>query len=246
MADSFNAMAVKLKAARELEAELRRKEKLLALGEFAARMAHEIRNPLGIMKSSAGMLRKGLGEGTEEAEIAGYIISEVDRLNRIVTDLLHFAKPREPLFASVDICRLCDAILDSATMNAGGTALKVVRDYPPVPPMVRADPDLVRQVLLNLVLNAAQAMSGGGTLTVRVVVAPPMAEVIVMDTGPGIAPENAGRIFEPFFSTRPEGVGLGLSICYSTVKAHSGELLYQGAPGGGARFHFTLPLWKEI
>jgi two-component system, NtrC family, sensor histidine kinase HydH len=232
---------------RRAEADARRAERLAALGQLSAGLAHEIRNPLAVIKGSAEMLsRKVAGSEPLAAELAGYISSEVNRLNALVVRFLDFARPSKLESRPERVSEIVDRALEASAASFPDAKVKVERNYAPGVPEIQADRQLCEQVFVNLITNAFQAMEGQeGTL--RLSIAPefsngePGAGVIVEDSGPGVPPELREQIFNPFFTSKKEGVGLGLSIVAKIVDDHRGTIrLEDGAPQG-ARFHVFFP-----
>jgi signal transduction histidine kinase len=232
----------------QVQEEARRAERLAALGQLSAGLAHEIRNPLGVIKGSAEMLNKKL-QTTDPvtSELAGYISSEVNRLNTIVSRFLDFARPHELDLHPQEIPGLVDRALKAVRDRWPEAQVQVERHYAENLPLVPVDGDLCEQVFTNLFLNAYEAMgSKGGKLQVRIAVAHsdgrPGVEVEVEDSGPGVAPELRGQIFNPFFTTKTSGVGLGLSIVSKIVDDHRGRIRLASKPGKGACFRVFLPV----
>jgi len=234
----------------QVQEEARRAERLAALGQLSAGLAHEIRNPLGVIKGSAEMLNKKL-QTTDAvtSELAGYISSEVNRLNTIVTRFLDFARPHELELHSQEIPALVDRALKAVHDRWPEAKVEVERQYADNLPNVPVDRDLCEQVFTNLFLNAYEAMgTDGGKL--RVAIEPAESdgrrgvEVRIEDTGPGIPLELREQIFNPFFTTKKSGVGLGLSIVSKIVDDHRGWIRVAtppGGPGQGACFRVFLP-----
>lgn len=235
----------KLKQAQE---EARRSERLAALGQLSAGLAHELRNPLAIIKGSAETLTRRLQAGDPlTAELAGYISGEVNRTNSIVTRFLDFARPLKLERQPEDLPVLLERALKAAHDRWPDSPVEVERDLPGDLPKVPIDADFVEQVFTNLVLNAYEAMGEkGGKLRVS---ASPMShdshngvEVWVEDSGPGIAPELRQQIFNPFFTTKKDGVGLGLSIVSKIVDEHHGMICVENPNGAGTRFKVFFPI----
>jgi signal transduction histidine kinase len=231
----FQETAAKLETA---EAQVRRAERLAALGQLTAGLAHELRNPLGTMKTSAELLARTVSSDNRVAqEMAGYISSEVDRTNSIITRFLDFARPqhlrREPTDLTV--------IIDRAIASLPGVA--TYKNYSPDVPLVRVDAELLERVFSNLILNASQASPPGAIVTVKTrVLSDKEVEVAVIDRGAGIDAKNLESIFNPFFTTKPDGVGLGLAICSKIVDEHGGHLTVESSAGEGSVFHVILPV----
>src|SRR5258708_15471072 len=232
---------------RRAEAEARRAERLAALGQLSAGLAHEIRNPLGVIKGSAEMLSRKVAESQPiVAELAGYISSEVNRLNALVVRFLDFARPSKIELRPESISEIVDHALESAVASFPNAKVKVERQYAPGLPEIQADRQLCEQVFVNLITNAFQAMDGGeGTLHLSI--SPETlngesgAGVIVEDSGAGVPPELREQIFNPFFTSKKDGVGLGLSIVAKIVDDHHGTIRLEQAAERGARFHVFFP-----
>jgi two-component system sensor histidine kinase HydH len=235
----------------QAQAEARRSERLAALGQLSAGLAHEIRNPLGVIKGSAEMLTQKLQASDELArELAGYISTEVNRLSALVTEFLDFARPLHAQPQPADLTALLDRVLQIvAGRFAGkpGPAVRVERHYASGLPLVPLDESLCEQAFLNLVQNAYEAMEErGGALRVDVQLAAKDGrdgvELRLADTGPGVPEELREEIFNPFVTTKKTGVGLGLSIVSKIVDGHGGSIRVENAAEGGAVFTLFFPL----
>lgn len=218
-------------------------EKLAAVGQFAAGMVHELGNALAIVAASAQFLlgypgdRRQTGRPYLEA-----IRRSVTAAERTIRELLAFARPREPSLAAVNVAELLDRVCLLLKGEFAKHRVEVVRQVAADLPAIRGDPEQLQQVFLNLLLNAVQAMEGGGTVTIRAVFDPPRwARVELIDTGRGIPEEHLDRIFDPFFTTREGGTGLGLSIAHRHVEAHTGTLAVESGEGRGTRITVSLP-----
>jgi len=233
------------------EAEARRKERLAALGQLSAGLAHEIRNPLGVIKGSADMLRQKTAESQPLlGELAGYISSEVDRASALVARFLDFARPSRLELRDEQIPEIIDRALEAARSQYPDAAITVERHYAHNIPPVRADHQLCERLFVNLILNSYEAINGrGGMLSLSVAAEKsddrPGVLVSVDDNGPGIPPELEGHIFDPFFTSKKEGVGLGLSIAAKIVDDHRGWIRLDTKPAEGAHFRLFLPLNPE-
>ncbi len=235
----------------QAQAEARRSERLAALGQLSAGLAHEIRNPLGVIKGSAEMLTQKLQASDELArELAGYISTEVNRLSALVTEFLDFARPLHAQPHPANLTALLDRVLQIVADRFAGkldNPVRVERDYANGLPLVPLDESLCEQAFLNLVQNAYEAMEDhGGTL--RVEVRPGRlndrggVELRLTDSGPGVPEELREEIFNPFVTTKKTGVGLGLSIVSKIVDGHNGSIHVENAPEGGAAFTLFFPL----
>ena len=234
------------------QAEARRSERLAALGQLSAGLAHEIRNPLGVIKGSAEMLTQKLQASDELArELAGYISTEVNRLSDLVTEFLDFARPLHAQPHPANLVALLDRVLQIvADRFAGkqepGKTVRVERHYASALPLVPLDESLCEQAFLNLVQNAYEAMEDHGGI-LRVEVQPATkderegVELRLADTGTGVPDELREEIFNPFVTTKKTGVVLGLSIVSKIVDGHHGTIRVENAPGGGAVFTLFFP-----
>jgi len=241
LATSFNAMAGALARAQE---DLLVAAKFAFVGEVAAGIAHEVRTPLGIMRGSAQMLARTVPAGdAQSGELAGMIVGEVDRLERVVAGLLELARPRQPSFEPTALAAVLARALDFLDGQARERQITVRRDLDATLPAARADPEQLHQVALNLVLNALQILPAGGHVAVRTVrAAGGRVGFEVSDDGPGIPPELRERIFTPFFSRREGGTGLGLALVRRMVQAHAGTVTVESEPGGSTTFRVELPV----
>ena len=236
---------------RRAEAGARRAERLAALGQLSAGLAHEIRNPLGVIKGSADMLnRKVAGSEPLVAELAGYISSEVNRLNALVVRFLDFARTSNLELRPERISEIVDRAAEAASASIPNSGVKIERQYAPNLPEIPADPQLCEQVFVNLITNAFQAMqgqAGSAEKTLHIAIEPevsngePGVAVFIEDTGPGVPPELREQIFNPFFTSKKDGVGLGLSIVAKIVDDHRGSIRLENNTPHGARFHVFFP-----
>jgi two-component system sensor histidine kinase HydH len=233
----------------EAEAEVRRSERLAALGQLTAGLAHELRNPLGTMKTSAELLARQVAAENEIArEMAGYIGAEVDRTNSLITRFLEFAKPQRLKLEPGDLAGLLDRTIARFDREKSGPAAStsVYKNFSPDIPPVPFDAELLERAILNLLLNAAQASPPGAAVTVKTRLvetgAGPGVEVAVIDRGLGIESKNLENIFNPFFTTKSDGVGLGLAVVSKIVDEHGGQIAVESTPGEGSVFRIYLPL----
>lgn len=224
------------------EEQLRRADRLSALGELSAGMAHEIRNPLGSIKGAVEILKDDYTPADAKYEFIGILLKETDRLNRIVQEFLNFARPKSPEYEQADVNGAIDAVLTLTAQEAGKAGITVRKELDPSLGRQRIDAELLKQALLNLVLNAIQAMTPGGALTVRSRLADGAMELAVSDTGSGVPEENRKKLFTPFFTTKRNGTGLGLAITYRIVENHHGTIDVESEPGKGTTFTVKIPL----
>jgi GAF domain-containing protein len=216
-------------------------ERLAALGELSAVVAHEVRNPLGVIFNSLGSLRRLVRPVGDAKMLLDIVQEEAERLNRIVGDLLDFARPSTPEVRPEELGRLAEDAVAAAVLPLGGR-IEVVRELDPALPPIAVDARLVRQAVLNVAVNAVQAMARGGRLTVRARRDGDAAVVEIEDTGDGIPGEVRERIFEPFFTTKASGTGLGLAVVRRIVEGHGGEIRVRSTPGEGTTFALRFPL----
>jgi signal transduction histidine kinase len=229
----------------QAEDAVRRSDRLAALGQLSAGLAHELRNPLGTIRGSAEMLQRSVSAENEIArEVAGFISSEVDRANSLITRFLHFARPLELRPDEADLTQTIDRAV--ANVEREAPAIAIYKNYAPEIPPFSFDAELMERVLYNLILNAAQATAPGGAVTVKTRRALDTAEISVIDRGSGIDAKNLGSIFNPFFTTKAEGVGLGLAIVSKIVDEHGGKIAVESQPGKGSVFQVLLPMRSTI
>lgn len=244
MAAIFYTQHRHLAQLRTLEAEMERRERLSTLGNMAASVAHEIRNPLNAVSMGLQRLRVEFqpGEIEEYGRLLDLVQGEVRRLNAIVEEFLSLARPLPLKPEPLRVPDLLDEVLRLVETECRRGRIQIERTVSQHLPLLRADRDRLKQVLLNLVLNAIQAMPAGGTLTLDAAPAGGVLTLTVSDTGGGIPPEVLPRLFEPYVTTKSRGLGLGLAIARRIVEAHGGRIEAESAAEGGSRFRITLPL----
>jgi signal transduction histidine kinase len=221
--------------------DLVRATKLAVVGEMAATMAHEVRTPLGILRSSAQMLLREPQLSPEGHEMAGFVISETDRLNRLVSTLLECARPQSPAFQDEDVHAIIERAVDLLEQRAARRQIRLVTELQAQPSTLVCDGEQLVQVFLNLLLNALQILPAGGEIAVRTAVDRGRFIIEVADNGPGISPEHRRRVFDPFFTTRDGGIGLGLTVVQQIVRIHGGDVTVSDSAQGGACFRCVLP-----
>jgi two-component system NtrC family sensor kinase len=239
---SFNHLAETLHLTQE---ELLHKEKLASMGQLAAGVAHEINNPLGSILLFADTMHQETAENDPRREDLRVIVQETLRCKKIVSDLLNFARQQDVLAQECHVHEILEQALSSVGNQESFGYLKIVRNFTSVLPQIQADPSQLLQVFVNLLNNAADAMPQGGTLTLETRRGPEQGvEIVIADTGCGIPEENLGKLFTPFFTTKPvgKGTGLGLSIVYGIIKMHRGQIGVKSEPGRGTAFTVTLPV----
>ncbi|TPW19006.1 MAG: Histidine kinase, partial [Elusimicrobia bacterium] len=236
----------RMREVQRIQDQLVHAEKLSAVGRLAAGVAHEINNPLTAIMGFADLLRREDGMGEAQKTDLGRIVDESRRCKRIIQDLMRFSRPAPSVKAPVDAAAVAGAALELFRFELRRADVTVVRELPDGLPPVLGDASKLEQVFLNLVVNARDAMAakGGGTLTVRAEAVGANVRLSVIDDGPGIAPEDLGRVFEPFFTTKPVGLGtgLGLSVSFGIVREHGGVIKVDSIPGRGCAFVVDLPV----
>jgi signal transduction histidine kinase len=223
---------------RELEVQHERNKRLIAMGEMAAKIVHEVRNPLCSIELYASMLEQDLSN-TVHRDLAAGISSGISSLNTILANMLAFARPHRPARTPVRLDRIVgDALrLAGPFMEARGVRVA----YDGQERTVEGDGELLKQALLNIIINAVQAVRDAGTVAVTIRFDDDNASVIVRDNGIGISRGNLERIFDPFFTTKESGTGLGLAIASSIMQAHGGSITVESEEGTGSTFHLHFP-----
>jgi PAS domain S-box-containing protein len=218
-------------------------EKLVEVGRLSAGIAHEINNPLGVIMYAAELLKREQGLTPFQEEMAERIISEVGRLRVLTGGLLSFSQPRKSMTRLVEINPLVEEVLHLVRYELQKQSIQLETDFATLP-LISADPNKLKQVVINLIMNAAQALGRGGKISLRTrPCGKDDIELLVSDNGPGIEPEVQEQVFKPFFTTKSdgEGTGLGLYICDNIIKEHGGTILLESAPGRGATFRIRFP-----
>lgn len=239
---AFGQMTQDLERSRD---DLIRAAKLAVVGEMAAIMAHEVRTPLGILSSSAEMLQREPHLSPEGREMANFVLSETDRLNRLVSTLLECARPRSPLFQEQDVHTVVQRAVDLLAQRAARRRIDISTDLHASPSTLQCDGEQLVQVFLNLLLNALQMLPEGGQIRVRTATEGEQCVIEVTDNGPGISSHDQDRVFDPFFTTREDGMGLGLTVVQQIVKLHGGDITVRNNRAGGAMFRCVFPLAGE-
>ena len=227
---------------KEMEEEIKKKDRLAAIGELSAGMAHEIRNPLASLSGSLQVLKEDLHLSEDNNHLMEIALKEMDRLNNIVTQFLTYARPTAPM---KELCDIVSIVKDTADLIRNGKELgdgvNLRTELPEAPLVILADPGQMRQILYNLAINALQSLQNSGTMTIKVFARPGETVIEVEDDGEGIPKEDLNRIFYPFFSTKPGGSGLGLAIVYRIIDDHGGAIKVHSVPEAGTRFSISLP-----
>jgi signal transduction histidine kinase len=228
-----------------LEREVQQAKTMAALGEMSATVAHEIRNPLGAMGMWAGLLERDMDPQDPKRKTLGKITDGLAKLNKIVTNLLVYTRPMTAEFRTVRLDALLEEIVDFTEVEIGrlGRQITVEKNFDCQDgPSVKADPEKINQAVINLCLNAVQAMEDGGKLSVRLSVDGDYAIFSIIDTGSGISAENISKIFDPFFTTKEDGTGLGLAIVKKIIESHMGTIDIASERNVGTCVKCCLPI----
>jgi PAS domain S-box-containing protein len=237
----FTGIVRDLTETKELQELVRKSERLAAMGQLVAEITHEIRNPLMIVGGFARQLIRELEEDGTKRKKLHIIVDEMGRLEQLLNDLRDLYLPRRVALREIDITRLIREIGDLARPECERRGIRLQVEIPDEPMMVQGDEARLKEVLLNLVRNAIDAMEGGGTIGVGARRLREQIEITVSDEGRGIPLEHQARIFTPFFTTKPHGTGLGLSICKRIIEEHpGGALTFESEPGEGSTFRMTM------
>ena len=251
LATAFNNMAEELKKMQKMQEELRKLDRLSALGQLAAEVAHEVKNPLGIIKNSAQILESNPLDEAKRREAVSFVIEEAERINRVIDNFLQSAKPprmKKEKTNIIDVLnRTTRLISDTLTKNN----IEVIKDYNDSIPLIRADPSQLQQLFLNLILNAIESMPKGGKLKIStqfenqktsLQLKDNWVRIVFSDTGCGVPKKLQMKIFEPFYTTREHGTGLGLSIARKIVESHGGKITLESKLGKGSNFSILFPI----
>jgi len=230
---------------RRLQGEIRRKEKMAAIGGLAAGVAHEIRNPLSSIKGIASYFKNKFDENSDDEEMAGVMIEEVERLNRVISELLEFARPTDIKLKTTDLSSLIEHSVRLIEKEASTKNIEIKLDLSQQPLSAEIDSDRFSQCLLNLYLNSLQAMEKDGQLSIKSSLTNGKIIIIeIRDTGSGIKTENLNKIFDPYYTTKTKGTGLGLAIVHKIIEAHKGNTRVRSVPGQGTTFIISIPAKK--
>ncbi|MFO1149049.1 MAG: ATP-binding protein [Alsobacter sp.] len=239
LALAYNAMAGDLERLRDVEARLRRQERLSTLGEVAAGLAHEIRNPLGIIKTTAELLQRSPRLDPADVRRLGYVAEEVRRIDSLIRDFLAFARPPQ-VFLPIRLAEIAERVIDFTGQEAESRGVDVSFSDRSRGAQVEGDPGQIYDAVLNLVLNALDAVPRGGALRLELAMRGADLVLVVADTGPGVPEEVRPKLFVPFVTSKPEGTGLGLAKVFAVMEAHGGRVDYKG-DGRGAVFELVFP-----
>jgi two-component system sensor kinase FixL len=236
----FTGILHDLSARVRVEEQLREQAALAKLGEMAAVIAHEVKNPLAGIRGAMQVMGRRMAAGSMEQELTGEIVTRIDSLDAMMKDMLLFARPPQPKRVPIDVAPLVavtanllreDAAMRDVDVRVDGSA-----------PLVSGDAEMLKMVFQNLLVNAVHAMNGRGTIRVEIASVDGACRIIVADTGPGIPPDVRAKIFTPFFTTKSRGTGLGLPTAKRFVEAHDGQISIDCPPQGGTAVHVVLPL----
>ena len=226
---------------KRLEERAGRKNRLVAMGEMAAGIAHEIRNPLGSVELFASLLKRELTDDEDKKNIAQQIISGIKHMNGILSNMLLFTKHPRLNLQPTPLTEYIRESLNMVSFAADRNSIRI--EYrPDGEGLVFMDRELLKQAIFNVILNAVQAMPQGGEIMVSSMFREQSAEITICDSGPGVLPEHVEKIFNPFFSSKDRGMGLGLTIVYNIMEAHNGSVDVENRSGGGACFSLSLPV----
>jgi signal transduction histidine kinase len=225
---------------------MKRAERLFSLGQLSAGLAHEIRNPLASIAGAVRILRRSVPSGPKQIECLDIIEKESQRLNRLLTNFLDFARPRLPQFQPVDISSVFDTVMTLAAHGLSRDNVELRKEVEPSLPFPECDAEQLQQVLLNLTINAIQASSESGEVVLAARRGPEDEVLIeVRDQGTGVPPENVDRLFDPFFTTKENGTGLGLPVAHEIVRQFGGTLSPRRNPDRGMTFSILLPIRRQ-
>jgi len=216
-------------------------ERLAFTGRIAAGIAHEIRNPLGNVSMAVQQLKEAFSEDSPWSKHIEVIIRNTERINFLITELLNCARPPELNIRPSDMHEVIENVLDSTRSSLSTQRIKVIKKFDSEPSIINVDREQINRVFLNVIINSVEAMPEGGTMTISTSIEEDLFVVKIQDTGEGIREEDIIRIFDPFFSTKPPGVGLGLSITYGIVVSHGGMLVVESIWKRGTVFTISLP-----
>lgn len=242
---AINKMAISLAEKEKLEEQLRRSDRLATLGRLVTGLAHEIRNPVGIIKATVQVLEKEISDRPELTEYTTIIKQQVDRQNQIITELLEFGRPRPKNVQPLDLNKLIRAVVAFTEPLLEQNKIDLKLNLRPNIPEIEADGEKLKQVLVNLILNAIQAMPDGGRLRITTLSRNGTVLISVRDTGHGISEDDIKHIFDPFYTTKEGGGGLGLAIAHQIVEAHGGEIQVRSYPEKGTTFIIALPVTQK-
>lgn len=242
---AINSMAQSLEEKAKLEEQLQRTERLAALGHLVSGVAHEMRNPMAIVKATVQLMQKQYKDFNEIQEYLDVIKEQIDRQNRIIEELLDFSRPAKPLWEEVSMVQLLNSVITFTRPYMDQHHVKLIENYNPDIPRVLADGEKLKQVFVNLIINAVQAMIDGGQLTISTWADDKWIYISFADTGPGVPDDDMENIFNPFYTTKYSGTGLGLAISHNIVAMHGGAISVSNIDAGGAMFTVSIPKERD-
>jgi len=238
---AINNMADTLKEKKRLKEELMRSERLVALGRLVTGVAHELRNPLGIVKATVQVMEGEFKNQEGLKEYTKVICEQIDRGNNVIKELLDFGRPSKPIVSPTDLNGLLESVLTFTYPMLRQNKIDLEKRFESNLPLVSIDMDRIKQVFVNLILNAIQAMQGGGKLIIKSIVNEETIEVNFIDSGTGIKAHDLPRVFDPFYTTRDDGAGLGLSISYQIIHMHTGKIWVSETSPKGTTIAVSIP-----
>lgn len=244
LANSFNEMTRNLRAFREMQRKIHETDKLASIGELSVGVAHEVRNPLGAIKTCAQFLEDKLHAEDGKRKFAQIIIREAERLNQLIEQLLNFARPTRADFQYTDVNALIEEVLVLVRLKADSLRIAIEGQYDEALPRIFADGKRLEQAFLNIMFNALDATPEGGRVLVETEFAPEAGRILISfsDTGEGIPPDKLDKVFTPFYTTRKSGTGLGLAIVQQIIAEHGGTIDVESEVGRGTKFTISLPI----
>ncbi|MBU4320009.1 MAG: two-component sensor histidine kinase, partial [Nitrospinae bacterium] len=250
LTQSFNFMVQKLREQRQMEEKLREAEHLSGIGQLSRSIAHEIRNPLNFISLSVDHIKEKFSpDGNIDAEKFHSLISnikqEIQRLNKLVEEFLDYGKPLKLNLQKADIGKLLEGIIEIIWAKAEAEKINIIKDCDFLPSL-NIDPDLIKTCVFNVVLNAFQAMPDGGALTIKTEPVEGMISIIISDTGKGIPEDELPKVYEPFYTTKRNGLGLGLAMTKRVVEEHGGKVSIHSIAGDGSTVVITLPVINKV
>jgi len=243
---SYEKLSLQSERITEMAGQLRKAERLSTIGELAAVLAHEIRNPLGSIQGTAEILKDDFQPGDRKYEFLEIMVKESKRLNNVVEDFLRLARPQPVLMGECDLLEELNNVITLVSPEARKRSVTLACRVDSLP-AIEGDPEKLRQAFLNIIINSLQALHPGGSVIISArrkesePNEPAWIELLFADSGPGILPAEAEKIFEPFFTTKEGGTGLGLAITRKIIEGHGGNITVESKPGSGAVFHIRLP-----
>ncbi len=238
---AINNMADSLKEKKRLEEELLRSERLVALGRLVTGIAHELRNPLGIVKATVQVMEGEFKSVPDLKEYTKVICEQIDRGNKVIQELLDFGRPSKPIVSPTDLNKLLESVLTFTYPMLRQNKIELIKNFDESLPLAEIDSDKIKQVFVNLILNAVQAMPKGGFLKISTFQKDNFAHISFNDNGQGINDLDLPRIFDPFYTTKDDGAGLGLSISHQIIRMHSGKIWVSDTSQEGSTFTVSLP-----